>query len=552
MQGQARVRAVSPAFILIAAVSLFLSTEPARSEVVEALKAYDFVDSLGVNTHISRRKGVLDDEGWGIVGNAIADAGFRYVRTTITNGKGIDRVRDMHATHGTRFNLRIDTRALEGTDTIPLRADGIGEMIDLTKQAGVDAILSYEGPNEYNAQQGDNPDWANQLKGFMKRLYEHVKADPEIAGKPVLAPSIWRRTTADYQAMGDLSAWTDKGCLHNYNASRRPSDALDRNIEGAASMTPGQPIWVTEYGYNSAVDSADVWYPITEYSQAKYLPRYAAEFFIRPEVEKAFNYQIIDEWPAEQRPDKAWGLLRNDFSKRPSYLAMKNTIRLLDDGDGDFTPGSLDYDLIGDLTDIHSFLVQKRSGTFYLVLWQEVDSYDRKARVDLHPDPRPLTLVLNTPVAEASTFLPTGLDLADPEEAGLAVDVYADPIAVALDVPDELLVVEIVPALDIEPAGVPDDIAAPNSPEGLAARWGGGRSVALSWNPPADNVGVVGYNVYRNDKLIATTDEPSHRFNGKWRRTYTFSVSAIDAAGNESALSPTVEVTLSSAWVRNQ
>lgn len=231
---------------------------------------------------------------------------------------------------------------------------------------------------------------------------------------------------------------------------------------------------------------------------------------------------------------------------------MKNVIRLLDDGDGDFAPGRLDYDLIGDLTDVHSFLVQKKSGEFYLVVWQEVDSYDRKAQVDLHPEPRPLTLMFNTPVAEAASFLPTGLDLADPDEARLPVDVYADPISVALDVPDELMVIEIVPALDVQPADKPDDSEPPAAPVNLTARWGGGSRIALTWRMPAGDVGVAGYKVYKGDKYIATTGNPSYRFNGKWDRTYTFSVSALDAAGNESELSQPVKVTLSIAWIRSR
>ena len=179
MQGPAHVRAVLPASVVVAVASLFLLSEAARSEVVEARKAHDFVDSLGVNTHISRRKGVLTDEGWSIIRDAIAEAGFRYVRTTITNSRGIDRVRDTYQTHGTRFNLRIDTRPLDGGDkTTPLNPDRIDEMVAMTKQAGVDAILSFEGPNEYNSQQDYNPDWAGQLREFMKRLYERVKADP--------------------------------------------------------------------------------------------------------------------------------------------------------------------------------------------------------------------------------------------------------------------------------------------------------------------------------------------------------------------------------------
>jgi hypothetical protein len=68
-------------------------------------------------------------------------------------------------------------------------------------------------------------------------------------------------------------------------------------------------------------------------------------------------------------------------------------------------------------------------------------------------------------------------------------------------------------------------------------------------NVPDDDVGVVGSTVYKGDREIVTTGEASHLFNGKWGRAYTFSVSALAAAGHESVLSQTVKVRLSSAWI---
>ncbi len=462
-----RASLISKSFqrVLFTVACILLLTPPANAKAVPAQKAYDFVDSLGVVVHVNRNKGVLSDQGWAIVSAAIAEAGFRYVRATIHDDLGVARVRDMHARYGTRFNLRIDSRALEEIPekqkkkkfrkaSVALDPDAIDRMVAITKRVGVNAILSYEGPNEYNSQgkEQGNRNWHNQLKAFMHAMYRRIKEDPAIADKPVIAPSIWRRRVQDYQAMGDISDRTDRGCLHNYTGGRRPSYNLDSRIQDARILTPEQRIWVTEFGFRTAGKNA-----VSETAKATYLPRFAAEFFIRPLVERVFNYQIIDEWPIASKPDKAWGLLRNDFSKRPSFYAMKNTIALLDDKDGDFTPGSLDYDLVGDLKDVHSFLVQKKNGTFYLVLWQEVESWDREARKDLHPAPRSVKLMFNAGVAEVRTYLPTGLGLADPGDGMQPVAIHANPIAVPIDVPDELLVVEIFPAPDNETIPELDD-----------------------------------------------------------------------------------------------
>jgi chitodextrinase len=86
------------------------------------------------------------------------------------------------------------------------------------------------------------------------------------------------------------------------------------------------------------------------------------------------------------------------------------------------------------------------------------------------------------------------------------------------------------------------DTASPSTPTGLAANVQKGRKVALSWNASNDNVGVVGYDVYRNGSKVAAasgtgyTDRPG-------RGTFTYQVRARDAAGNLSGLSAAVNTT---------
>ncbi len=86
------------------------------------------------------------------------------------------------------------------------------------------------------------------------------------------------------------------------------------------------------------------------------------------------------------------------------------------------------------------------------------------------------------------------------------------------------------------------DTAAPSVPTGLAATVQKGRKVVLSWNASSDNVGVVGYDLYRNGSLIAGPAGTSYN-DRPGRGTFTYQVRARDAAGNVSALSAAVTVT---------
>jgi chitodextrinase len=79
------------------------------------------------------------------------------------------------------------------------------------------------------------------------------------------------------------------------------------------------------------------------------------------------------------------------------------------------------------------------------------------------------------------------------------------------------------------------DTQAPTTPGNLRATSATESSVAVAWNASTDNVGVTGYNVYRDGTFVATTTATSHNLTGLTCATsYTFGVEALDAAGNKS------------------
>src|SRR2546427_1321114 len=88
------------------------------------------------------------------------------------------------------------------------------------------------------------------------------------------------------------------------------------------------------------------------------------------------------------------------------------------------------------------------------------------------------------------------------------------------------------------------DTQAPSSPTNLAATAVSSSQIDLSWSPATDNVGVTGYRVYRNGTLVASPTGTSVSIVGlSASTTYSFTVSAVDAAGNASALSAPLSAT---------
>ncbi len=91
------------------------------------------------------------------------------------------------------------------------------------------------------------------------------------------------------------------------------------------------------------------------------------------------------------------------------------------------------------------------------------------------------------------------------------------------------------------------DTTAPTAPT-LVASGTTLSSTNLSWSGAADNVGVTGYDVYKDSTLLGSTSSTSYSVTGlSASTTYTFTVKAKDAAGNFSVESNTVSVTTLSA-----
>lgn len=80
-----------------------------------------------------------------------------------------------------------------------------------------------------------------------------------------------------------------------------------------------------------------------------------------------------------------------------------------------------------------------------------------------------------------------------------------------------------------------NDISSPSRPTGLSANAVSSSQINLSWNASNDNIGVEGYKIYRDLAVIKTVNASSTSDTGLNPNTnYCYTVSAYDAAGNES------------------
>src|SRR6266571_4973803 len=93
------------------------------------------------------------------------------------------------------------------------------------------------------------------------------------------------------------------------------------------------------------------------------------------------------------------------------------------------------------------------------------------------------------------------------------------------------------------------DTVAPSTPTGLLASAVSSSQINLSWTASTDNVGVTGYRVYRAGTLMATLGAVTNYQNTglSVSTSYSYTVQAIDAAGNASAQSASASATTQAA-----
>jgi chitodextrinase len=92
----------------------------------------------------------------------------------------------------------------------------------------------------------------------------------------------------------------------------------------------------------------------------------------------------------------------------------------------------------------------------------------------------------------------------------------------------------------------PADTQAPSIPGNPHSTGSTSTTISIDWNASTDNVGVVGYKIYRNGSSTALASVPSPGFSDSGltpSTNYTYRITAYDAAGNESATSTVVSVT---------
>ena len=106
-------------------------------------------------------------------------------------------------------------------------------------------------------------------------------------------------------------------------------------------------------------------------------------------IGRSYVYELL-----EDPNSPGFGLIDGNMNPRPAYYEIHNLIANLSDPGPGFTPGQLPYSVTGGDATLDQLLLEKRDGSFWLILWLEQSSYDEVNLVSTPVAPQQVTLTL--------------------------------------------------------------------------------------------------------------------------------------------------------------
>ncbi len=394
---------------------------PERPPAVQARMSDSVADGVGVNVHLLYGRTQYAD--FPAVQAALADLGVRHVRDSLGRAR-TDQYAKVNAlaAAGVRTTFTLD----KVTDLT-----AIGPRLDMIAGNMAGSVEAVEPPNEYNL--SGSPTWAEDLRAYQPELHAQLRSRSELDGVRVLGPSLARRQ--GYTEVGDLSAHLDAGNVHTYPGGHVPTRNLDLQLGNAAVIAGAKPVVVTEAGYHNALATASQHPAATEEAAGVYTPRLLLEYHQR-EV-RSYLYELFDQNPEPTGTDKEmhFGLVRADGTPKPAYDAVKNLLRVTSDPGPAFTPAALSYAATSSTDDLRQTLVQRRDGSFVLLLWRDVAVWDPIAQTTLDPAPAAVDVRFGD-AAIVTTHRPSAgsqPEAVTPYVRDLEVSVGADVTALVID-----------------------------------------------------------------------------------------------------------------------
>lgn len=362
--------------------------------VTTAIPVNDFLNSIGVNSSISRRGETLQN-----TINCVKYSGFRWFRVGYEGNIPTSDLIELHNQTGASFSYGL----LSG-------GNDLQRLLNEAKQLALaGALLALEGNNEPNywgiTYQGETGgrdlSWIPVAK-LQRDLYSSVKNDPLLKDYPVWSIS---ENGAETDNVGLQFLTIPEGANTLMPTGTKYADYANCHNYIVHSVWPGvhdNQTWIaSDPGPDCKVDGLYVNYGLTSnkkftgYSVTELLtlPRVTTEtgvtigrYGVTEELQgKLFMNMYLSQFKrgwsftaiyllrdrTDESGNQQFGFYKPDYTPRKSAEYLHNLTTILADENSILSPGFLNYSLPSQPATVHEMLMQKSNGRFYLVVWGE-------------------------------------------------------------------------------------------------------------------------------------------------------------------------------------
>ncbi|MEY9128563.1 hypothetical protein ABIE79_000030 [Bradyrhizobium diazoefficiens] len=271
------------------------------------LSASTFISSIGVNVHVGYSWGAYDN--LALVEDDLKYLGVTKLRGGLATSPEAQPIVEGLAKDGYKLDLVVPSGVPEG-GTAALQA--YLESVKEFAASHPGSVIALEGLNEANIQ-GFSYNGSSSVSAaaqFQAAYYNAIKVDAALKDIPVYNLSLGYNDTTDYAKLGDMSGATDYANSHAYvSTSLTPAAALQALLGNATSITPGDPVVITETGYTTKSDTPYV--GASENVQAKSILNTLVDAY-KDGVSTTYLYQLLDASASNDPtdPESHWGLFK--------------------------------------------------------------------------------------------------------------------------------------------------------------------------------------------------------------------------------------------------
>jgi hypothetical protein len=400
-----------------------------------AMRASDFLDTLGVNTRIE-----YTDGGYANLGNIESDMsylGIHQVRDGISNGwAGSAPLASYIAVAQTGVKFTI---CLDASSTATLQSNL--SLVEQLNEAVPGSVIAVEGPNEINNQ----PVTYNGVGGLQgalnlqKALYAMVHSSSALQGVAVDYftgyDNVGVATGPDPATTPGLADYDNQ---HPYpNNGNAPYQWVNRGQALPNETQPNAPAVYTETGYSTnGGTNGDV----NQDVQARYtldlLMDDAASGIAQTDL-----YQLMDAYqPGSPQGDDGYGLFDPNNKPKEAATAIHNLTSILADtgaAASSFTTNPLAYSVTGMPSTGHSMEMQKSDGATDIVVWNEPEIWNESKGTEVKAATQNATVNLGATYQTVEVY--------DPLTGTTPIETLSNVSSVSLGLTDHPLIVQVEP-----------------------------------------------------------------------------------------------------------